>query len=179
MFTPNYQPSYSIWLMPEPDSTTQAQLKNIIFSLSSSYGGPVFEPHVTMISSFLGNEKELLEKTEIISKKIKPFKIIFGTIGYDNIFFQSLFLKVDINIELIKSRKIASKEFKLDENCNKYMPHLSLAYGNYKLKVKKKMISKLRDIPVGFSVNRIFLAHNDEINLIWRVINSFKLINNV
>ena len=63
--------SYSIWLMPE--GNVKNQLKKAIYMLSTDFDGPIFTPHVTLVSSFLGSEKELLQKTEIISKKIKPF----------------------------------------------------------------------------------------------------------
>ena len=78
--------SYSIWLMPE--GNVKYQLKKVIYLLSTDFDGPIFTPHVTLVSSFLGSEKELLQKTEIISKKIKPFEISFGDIEYSGDFFR-------------------------------------------------------------------------------------------
>ena len=60
--------SYSIWLMP--DSKVKDQLKNKILALGSDFGGPIFEPHVTLIGSSLGAENTLLQKTEIIRLNI-------------------------------------------------------------------------------------------------------------
>jgi len=165
--------SYSIWLMPE--GNIKDQLKNTIYSLSTDFGGPLFEPHITLVSSFLGSEKELLQKTEIISKKIKPFEIFFGHISYLDNFFRSLFITVKVSIELKTARDIACKE--LNCNDNDYMPHLSLTYGDYSKKEKEKMISTVDIMPDGLSVDHIFLAHNNEINLKWKVIQAFHLIN--
>ena len=163
--------SFSIWLMPE--GSINNQLTNEIQSLHSDFGSPKFKPHVTLLSSFLGVEKELLDKTKLISKKIKPFKIIFGALGNSDDFFQSLYLKVEVTKELKSARKVAFKNFDCDSKS--YPFHLSLAYGNYTLAEKEKMISSLNRLPDSFLVNKIFLAHNDEINLRWRVIEGFKL----
>ena len=126
--------SYLIWLMPE--GNVKYQLKKAIYMLSTDFDGPIFTPHVTLVSSFLGSEKELLQKTEIISKKIKPFEISFGDIEYSDNFFRSLFLKIKVNTKLKTARDIACKE--LNWNENDYMPHLSLVYGDYNRKVKGK-----------------------------------------
>ena len=56
-----------------------------------------------------------------------------------------------------------------------YLPHLSLAYGNYSNDKKENMKSSMKIIPGGFLVDHIFLAYNDEINLKWKVIQEFKL----
>ena len=165
--------SYSIWLMPE--GNVKYQLKKAIYMLSTDFDGPIFTPHVTLVSSFLGSEKELLQKTEIISKKIKPFEISFGDIEYSGDFFRSLFLKIKVNTKLKTARDIACKE--LNWNENDYMPHLSLVYGDYNRKEKEQMISTIKIIPDWFLVDHIFLAHNDEINLKWKVIQGYPLIN--
>ena len=163
--------SYSIWLMPE--GNIKYQLENAIYSLSTDFGGPIFEPHITLVSSFLGSKKELMQKTEIISKKIKPFEIFFGGIAYLDKFFRSLFLQVKVSKELKTARKIACKNMNWQDK--HYLPHLSLAYGNYGLGEKEKMISTLNSIPDRFLVNKIYLAYNDEIKLKWKIIHGFKL----
>ena len=165
--------SYSIWLMPE--GNVKYDLRNVIYMLSANFGGPLFTPHVTLVGSFLGSEKELLHKTEIISKKIKPFEIYFGDIEYSVEFFRSLFLKIKVNTELIKARDIACKE--LNWIKNDYIPHLSLVYGDYDTKEKEHMISNIKIIADRFLVDHIFLAHNDEINLKWEVIRGYQLMN--
>jgi len=164
--------SYSIWFMPEGNA--YVQLKSAINSLSTDFGGPTFEPHVTLVSSFLGSEEKLLQGIKMIAKKIEPFEIFFGGITYLDKFFRSLFLKVKFSLKLQKARDIACDE--LSYNNNNFMPHSSLAYGDYNNKEKEKMISIINSIPNHFFVNKIFLAHNDEINLKWKVIQGFPLI---
>ena len=128
--------SYSIWLMPK--GNVKYQLKKIIFMLSTEFDGPIFTPHVTLVSSFLGSQEELSHKTRIISKKIKPFEVSFGDIGYTGDFFRSLFLNIKVNTKLKTARDIACKE--LNWNQNDFMPHLTLFYGDHKRKKKEQMI---------------------------------------
>ena len=164
--------SYSIWLMPR--GHVKDQLRNAICSLSTDFEGPIFKPHVTLVGGFLGREKELLQKTEIISRNIRPFEISFNGITYLDEYFRSLFLKVKFSSQLKGAKDIACKE--LSWNDNGYIPHLSLAYGNYSIKEKEEMISTINILPNGFLVDHIFLAHNDEIHLKWKVIQGFPLI---
>ncbi len=163
--------SYSIWLMPE--GSVREKLQKIIYSLSSNFRGPKIMPHVTLVSSFLGHEKDLLQKTEMLSKRITRFKIFFGRIDTLQEFFRSIFLEVKFTVELKKTRDIICN--RLNWFDNDYFPHLSLAYGDYNKKEKQKMISTINILPDGFSVDHIFLAHNDEINLKWKVIQGFPL----
>jgi 2'-5' RNA ligase len=163
--------SYSIWLMPE--YILNDQLQNKIQSLGSVFGGPFFEPHVTLVSGFLGKRKELIEKTETISNKISPFKILFDGIAYLDEFFRPLFLKVKFSPHLRAARNLACAELAWDEI--DYLPHMSLIYGDFTPIQKEKMISTLGLFPDSFSVNKIYLIHNDEIQMKWRVIRGFPL----
>ncbi len=165
--------SYSIWAMPVGKESNI--LKNTINLFSADFGGPIFEPHVSLVSSFLGSEKVLLQKVKTISKKIKPFDIYFDGIAYLDEFFRSIFFKVKVNTGLQLAIDITSKDLNWnDKDC---LPHLSLAYGDYTKKEKEKMISTIKIIPKGFFVDHIFLVHNDEINLNWEIINAFPLSN--
>ena len=90
-------------------------------------------------------------------------------------FFRSLFIEIKFNEELKSARNTAAKEFRWkDKN---YIPHLSLMYGDYDNQVKKDIIKTIGTLPRYLKVNKIHLAHNDEINFKWKVIESFKINN--
>lgn len=163
--------SFSIWLMPE--ESLKNQLSRIINALSEKYGGPTFEPHVTLVSGFLGKERILLKKAKALSNKIKPFEVIFDKVTYLNEFFRSIFLEVKLTDVLQNAKELACKEF--DDYRTDYLPHMSLAYGNYNLSTKLQMVGEIGIIPDGFWADKIFLAHNNEIDLKWKVIRDFKL----
>ena len=57
-----------------PEGGIKDALQNKIMTCCSDFGGSIFEPHVTLIGSFLGDEKKLIGKTRRISKKYNPLK---------------------------------------------------------------------------------------------------------
>ena len=69
------------------------------------------------------------------------------------------------------ARNIACKEFNYYEN--DYLPHMSLAYGNYDKSIKLQMAEEIDEIPDGFLADKIFLTYNNEIDLRWEIINCF------
>jgi len=163
--------SYSIWLMPSGNK--KDQFSKMINAISHKYGGPLFDPHVTLVSGFLGNEVDLLKDTQELSRKISSFEIIFEKISYLDEYFRSIFFDVKYTDELKEARNIACKKTTCSES--NYRPHMSLTYGNYNLSTKLKMVSEIDEIPNGFLTDKIFLAYNDEVNLHWEIIDYFDL----
>ena len=166
-------PSYSLWVMP--CGNVESKLKRIIKNLSREYDAPYFPPHITLISSFQGNEKNLIANLEELgeSKIIKPFKIKFDKISVLKETFRSVFIECEKNESLIHARNSALKLFSCKEK--KYLPHASLIYKDLKLAEKFKIISSLNNLPDQFVVNKIFLAYNNEKESIWKVIKGVEL----
>ena len=163
--------AYSIWLIPNGEK--YILLKSIIIELSHIFNGIKFIPHVTVVSNLNYSEQFLSKKVENIARKVKPFNIEFNTIDYLDEFFQSFFISVKINNDLAYIRKVAKSFFpKMTE---KYNPHLSLAYGNIKSKIKKSLKSEIHCPIKNFKATELYLAYNDEVNLKWEVINKYPL----
>ena len=163
--------AYSIWLIPKGEN--YIILKNTIIELSHIFKGIKFLPHVTVVSNLDYSEKFLSKKIEKIAKKVEPFNIEFNSIDYLDEFFQSFFISVKINDDLVYIRKIAKSYFsKITEE---YNPHLSLAYGNIESKIKKKLKRKIHCPIKNFKATELYLAYNDEVNFKWEVINKFPL----
>ncbi len=165
--------SFSIWLVP--DEPVKSVIKDRIILLSKIYNSPKFIPHLTLLSGFLGKEKSLIEKTNFLSKKISSFKIKFEKLSSRSEFFRSLFIKVKMSKSLLKAHEISSET--VDHNEEHFYPHMSLVYGDFSFSQKESMISKIGKIEEGFEAKYIYLAHNDEINLKWKIICRFSLVN--
>ena len=163
--------AYSIWLIPNDEK--YILLRETIIELSHFFGGIKFVPHVTLISNLDYSEKFLSKKVDSIAKKIKSFDIYFNEVSYLDKFFQSFFIKVKMNNRLAYARKIAQSSFSTIKE--KYNPHLSLAYGNIETKIKKNLKNKIQCPIKNFKVEELYLAHNDEVNFKWEVINKFPL----
>tara|TARA_A100000164_G_C21805495_1_gene722844 strand:+ start:310 stop:831 length:522 start_codon:yes stop_codon:yes gene_type:complete len=163
--------AYSIWLIPNDEK--YILLRETIIELSHFFGGIKFVPHVTLISNLDYSEKFLSKKVDSIAKKIKSFDIYFNEVSYLDKFFQSFFIKVKMNNRLAYARKIAQSSFSMIKE--EYNPHLSLAYGNIETKIKKNLKNKIQCPIKNFKVEELYLAHNDEVNFKWEVINKFPL----
>ena len=82
--------SYSIWLMPS--GSKYNELQELINFCSSFLNSPLFQPHVTLCGGFQGYYNNILDKTEKISRQIKPFLINLNQINSSNQFFYSIYL---------------------------------------------------------------------------------------
>jgi len=165
--------AYSIWLIPNNEKFIL--LRNIIIELGQFFENIKIIPHVTLMSNLDFNEKLLSKKIKSIAKKVRPFNIYFSEIDYLDEFFQSFFISVKVDNHLTYIRKITKLSFpKINE---KYNPHLSLAYGYIESKIKKNLKNKTHCPVKSFKVKELYLAHNDEINLKWKVIDKFPLKN--
>ena len=54
-----------------------------------------------------------------------------------------------------------------------FEPHISLAYGNHDLILKKKLIKKLPNLVISFNLSNLLIAKVDESINKWEIINKF------
>ena len=162
---------YSIWAVF--NNKDQRQLENLKKKVNKVLKGPYFPIHMTISAGFLGMEKELIAKMKSTLNKLDRFSIEIDNYGYENAFFQSLYIKVKKNNELISQKKIIDNVF----NCQTsfFSPHISLYYGHKNDSIKKKIISKLPKLKKITKINNLCIALNDEKKLRWKIIESFLL----
>ncbi len=163
--------AYSIWFIPNDKQFIF--FKKIIIEISQFFEDITFIPHITLISNLDYSPIFLSQKVKNIAKMIPPFKIYYKEVDYLNDFFQSFFISIKKNSDLNHAREIALLNF--PEIKAKYHPHLSLAYGNIDLKVKKSLKKKIQCPFKHVNVKELYLAHNDEINFKWKIIDKFNL----
>ena len=169
MKKPNFL--YSIWAVF--NNKDQRQLENLKKKVNKVLKGPYFPIHMTISAGFLGMEKKLITKMKSTLNKLDRFSIEIDNYGYENAFFQSLYIKVKKNNELISQKKIIDNVF----NCQTsfFSPHISLYYGHKNNSIKKKIISKLPKLKKITKINNLCIALNDEKKLRWKIIESFLL----
>ena len=62
-------PNYSLWLMP--DKRVSDLIKQEIANESESYGGPSFEPHITLLPDIKGDLDQIKETCHTLVKQLK------------------------------------------------------------------------------------------------------------
>ena len=164
---------YSIWAIFEKEIDNK--INSIKKKIQSRYKCPDFPPHLTLsccLDINLSNMDEYLQK---VATQLNKFEIIIEGYGYENKFFQSIFLNVKKNENFIEQKKEIDRIFNLKKN--NYMPHVSLFYGNLEKEKKIKLINLLPKFNVITNIDKIALVLNDEQNLKWKIIKVLDLLN--
>lgn len=163
-------PEYSLWLRPFGDIAFS--LEQRIKKLSEKYGTPLFKPHVTLLGSVGKSETELVQLADTLAHSISPFEILLTTAGYDDTFYQSLYVKVDPADELMAARRRAEKLFGL-EAAEPYHPHLSLLYGDLDREEKERILNVMgREFHIRFSISSLLLIRTDGLPHTWEHIHT-------
>jgi 2'-5' RNA ligase len=150
--------TYHLWV--KPTGSVRDTLVRIIQELAHELGGPVFEPHVTLLGDLIGTEREHTQRSEIVTQQLRPFKITLSEPSSLSEYFQCLFMRAERTPSLMKANALARRIFqKPDET---YMPHLSLAYGSYPESSKRAIIRNLPPyVRTCFEVTALSLIRAD------------------
>jgi len=164
---------YSIWLIPTDN--IYKKLHQIVLQLSKKYSTPSFEPHITLLDGFLGSKEEILSNTEQLTHLIRPFTIRLTHADYLDQYFRCLFLRAEKTIELMNANDKAREIFNRKQD-PKFMPHLSLMYGDFTPETKEQIIETIdREFNISFNVRSIHLFSTDGKPKDWYRVGEFSL----
>lgn len=120
---------YSIWLIPDTESSVYRSLDELITSKAEEYpDAPDFRPHVTVLGGLDMERDSLLERTQELAASQDPFEIDFIDISCSTTNHQCVFLLADPSIELLSLNQRAIQLCEQDNSM--YVPHLSLIYSD-------------------------------------------------
>ena len=102
------------------------------------------------------SEKEAIQKTAKLASTIRPYTIELENIDYLNNYYRSLFVRVKKTPEVLDANLLSRKIFGRETD-PKYMPHLSLIYGNFSEETKTAIIKKIGKQSGSFVVQEIQL----------------------
>jgi hypothetical protein len=141
---------FVLWLIPEPASENLIQEE--INNLAQQLGGPVFRPHLTLVTHIEKREPAVLELFQEKLKLLSEIDLEFIKVSTRNTYFQSVFLQasstsfiMNLNIELRKMFEVEGTHF--------FNPHLSLFYGVLsapKFKIASRLLSTTLPIKIRF-----------------------------
>lgn len=130
----------SLWLQFTPEINTR--LSNIIQLISNRLSSPVFSPHLTLLSPFVLDTKSAIANTQFLAQTHQPICITCKDIEYQNSFFRSLYIRIELNKDLNKLRVAAEQLFNF-QAAELFSPHVSLVYGNFALEIKTAIAREL------------------------------------
>jgi 2'-5' RNA ligase len=147
--------SYTLWL--EPTGRIHTLLATAIAQLSQEHGGPLFEPHVTLLGDITGQEEVIVQRAEQFAQGMSPVDLNLTVPAFRDQYFQCIFMRVEETSALLEAHRRARKIFH-QETGPPFMPHLSLLYGLYPTSLKEQIIGALStSLSVRFTASAVAL----------------------
>ncbi|KAJ4982155.1 hypothetical protein NE237_032992 [Protea cynaroides] len=141
------------------------RLKEVMKGLRSEFGGPEFEPHITVVGAIRLNKADALQKFKSACEGLKSYTARVNSVATGTFFYQCVFLLLHNTPEVMSTSEHCNAHFG-SKNSTPYMPHLSLLYEDLTEEEKKKAQekAKLLDESISsltFQVSRIALYNTD------------------
>jgi hypothetical protein len=164
---------YSIWLMPSGHAYNG--FLELILQLSRDYGGPGFEPHVTLIGGLLGSKEEIVSKTVSLVDLLRPLTIKLENVDYLDEFFRCLFIRVKQTDDIVGAYSRAQDTFGLPPDMH-WIPHLSILYCDLPSETKRKIIERIgNEFRISFVVRTVHLMLTEGTAENWLRVGAFSL----
>ncbi|XP_077227972.1 cyclic phosphodiesterase-like [Tasmannia lanceolata] len=154
---------YSVWAVPpEP---AKSRLKKLMENLRSEFGGPEFEPHVTIVGAIRLTQKDALLNLQSTCQALKPYTARINTVSRGGFFYQCVYLLLHPTPEVMEASTHSTQHFGY-QSSNPYMPHLSLLYGDLTDDEKEKAEERAKFLDqdlcnLSFEVSSLTLYKTD------------------
>ena len=154
----NVAGSFHLWL--EPTEEAASRLRREIDRLAKAHGATAFEPHVTLLPFLQGTEAELVERTQRLAARLRPWRLQLTGAGTGEDYYQCVFMRVAQEPALEAARAVACEVFAHPGGT--FMPHLSLLYGDHDGPTRNAIAASVpADLQLEFAVQGITLLRSD------------------
>ena len=168
----NPEISKGLYVWGEFDQESAHLVESQKTKVNEKLSGPDFEVHLTLSGPINYNESDDRENFLNLSKRFSKLKLKLSGIGYEENYFQSLFLVVE-NTDELNSLKKAIDE-KTGFASKEYFPHISLFYGSANEDLKKNLCRELV-IPNEIYLEKISLVRIHKNIEQWETFETFYL----
>ncbi len=163
---------YWLWgLFPPKEKLFLNELKA---KVQTKLKSPFFETHITLTGPYLSIDNNFSNKLKTFSENNSA--IMLSVVGYE--FKQEIFKSFYIPIKNSRClKKLRRNIYELNnfDMANNYSPHISLSYGNHKIKEKIELISILPKLNKPIRMSSIALVEVDENINLWKILEIFDL----
>ncbi|KAD3068843.1 hypothetical protein E3N88_36723 [Mikania micrantha] len=154
---------YSVWAIP-PDDVSE-RVKKLMVGLRSEFGGPEFEPHVTVVGAISLTEDEARDKLKKACEGLKSYNATVEKVATGTFFYQCVFLLLNPTTEVMETGAHCWSHFGY-RSSTPYMPHLSILYADLTEEEKKRAQEKANALDEGiksikFRIARLALYKTD------------------
>lgn len=167
---------YSVWLVPDRDTSEYQQLEQTIEEYTQRYeDAPRFEPHITVVGGIESDRSLLAENVQDLAEGQDSFDVEFTKIQCSTTRHQCVFLLVEPSMKLLSLHQEASDLFEICDGM--YVPHLSLIYSNIGIEERLEMVDsiELSSLPRTVHIDAIALVKTTGDALEWESIETYDL----
>ncbi|KAE8689470.1 hypothetical protein F3Y22_tig00110937pilonHSYRG00074 [Hibiscus syriacus] len=100
---------YSVWELTPEDVT--ARVKKVMEGLRSEFGGPPFEPHVTVVGAISLAPDDALAKFRAACGGLKAYNATVDRVATGTFFYQCVFLLLHPTSEVVETSEHCSGHF--------------------------------------------------------------------
>ena len=163
---------YCLWgLFP---SKEKVFLNEIKAKVQSKLKSPFFETHITLTGPYLNIDNIFLNKLKNFAENNSVIMLNLGKYDFKQEIFKSFYISIKNSRRLRELRRNIYELNNFDLT-NNYSPHISLSYGNHKIKEKKELILNLPKLDKPIIMSKIALVEIDEDINLWKILESFDL----
>lgn len=154
---------YSVWALPPEDVSNRA--RKLMTTLRSEFGGPEFEPHVTVVGAISLSPEDALEKFRSACKGVKPYTANGKGVSTGTFFYQCVFLLLEATPQVVEASDHCCGHLGYNRPSS-YMPHMSLLYADLTDEEKKKAQERANALDeslgnLNFTISRLALYKTD------------------
>ncbi|XP_054778647.1 cyclic phosphodiesterase-like isoform X1 [Prosopis cineraria] len=177
---------YSVWA--EPPEDVRDRMKKLMSGLRSEFGGPEFEPHITVVGAISLTPDDALKKFRSACEGLKAYNATVDRVATGTFFYQCVYLLIHPTPEVMETSDLCISQFDYNRSspCHSsecriktldslvflndkenppYMPHLSLLYGDLTDEEKKKAQERAKALDdvsgLNFQISRLALYKTD------------------
>lgn len=167
--------STGFWIWLQFDELSNEVCQSLQFKVQKIIKSPLFGAHLTISGPFTNIDQNFISKFFGLGDTLTRFPIFIESYCYSEEYFESFFLKVTSDQNLLRLKNEIDITFGAKPNINNFNPHISLAYGNATAERKIECIERLPELQKSFMVNKLSLIHADEISEKWDLIKVISL----
>ena len=162
----------AFWVWCEFSSTDTAYLNQIQNKAQRDLRGPEFKIHLTLAGPFNEINPSSIDGIRTYCSQNFPIEVKLFKYDYQEKFFQSFFIAVSQSKELNDMRNLM---FKINHQkpSHPYLPHISLAYGNYEKEAKGNLITSLPQLKNSIAIDKVSIVDIDEDIKLWKTSECF------
>ncbi|KNA16025.1 hypothetical protein SOVF_092910 [Spinacia oleracea] len=151
--------AYAVWATPSKDALKR--IKKLMSGLRSKFGGPKFDPHLTVIGPINLKGKDALDKFRAACHGLKAYPAQVKDVSTGDSFWQSVFLRLDATPQVVGISEHFDAHFGYDRS-TPYLPHMSLLYADFTDEEKHEALAEAKKLDdtidtMSFAIDRLEL----------------------